>query len=335
MDTQSTPVPWPALGLYAATLALEWFVVCWRGFVLLMGVGLPLAILSRGSIDANTLFVIAYAPMVWSIIALSRTVGWMGTGQWWRTRVGGREPTSAERAAYNEAMQILEGRAPGGQLHIPKDWFVMDLAEPEAAVCGQTLMLSRGMLESPYLPAVLAHELGHLATWDARLTAAINRLIIHPLKEPHPDQERYEQQTKVVIGTDPVTQVIGILQMVLWVLKTALRWCRGGIGLWLLKPFWGNQWRESEYTADQYAARLGQGDDLAEFLEINALAYDRPVPLTWLAAYTHPPTALRIDRLRAPTHQPVAQQPIYPVSETNLGRPALQEELPGLGAHTA
>lgn len=298
MDTYTQPIPWRALGLYAATLALEWIVTCWRSFVILI-ISTIILLLSRGHENLTGLVILAYGPMVWSLIALSRTVGWIGTGQWWRTRVGGREPSTRERALYKDAMLMLEQQAPG-RLYLPKDWFVVDLPEPEAAVCGQSLMLTRGMLESPYLAAALAHELGHLAGWDARLTAAINRLIIHPLKEPRPDQERYEKHTTtMMVGDDPVSQTIVVMGIFAMIGRTALRWCRGGLGLWLLKALWAHQWRENEYAADQYAAMLGQADELADFLEINSLAFDQPLPFTWLSTVTHPPTELRIDRLRA------------------------------------
>jgi Zn-dependent protease with chaperone function len=102
-----------------------------------------------------------------------------------------------------------------------------------------------------------------------------------------------------------VTQTVVVVGMVSSIIRGALRWCRGGLGLWLLKPFWGRQWREMEYAADQYAAMLGQGDELADFLEINSLAFDQPVPFTWMAAVTHPPSELRIDRLRAHAHNTV------------------------------
>jgi Zn-dependent protease with chaperone function len=318
MDTNTTQLPWRALGLYAATLALEWIVTCWRFFVILVATTI-LYFLTGGHVDLTSLVLFAYFPSMWSLIALSRTVGWIGTGQWWRTRVGGREPSTRERRLYDEAMLMLEERAPG-QLRRPKDWFVVDLPEPEAAVCGQSLMLTRGMLDSPYLPAVLAHELGHLATWDARLAAAINRLIIHPMKEPRPDQERYERQAPIPLGNDPVSQTIIVVGIFSTIMRIALRWCRGGIGLWLLKPLWGRVWRESEYAADQYAAMLGQGHDLADFLQINALVFDQPVPFTWLSAHTHPPTELRIDRLTASANR--SHDTHYMPSVTPLGRDA-------------
>jgi hypothetical protein len=97
--------------------------------------------------------------------------------------------------------------------------------------------------------------------------SAINRLIIHPLKEARPDQERYEKQSQIALGSDPLSQTIVVMGMIASVTRIALQWCRGGIGLWLVKPLWGQHWRDCEYAADRYAARLGQGDELADFLE--------------------------------------------------------------------
>ena len=85
-----------------------------------------------------------------------------------------------------------------------------------------------------------------------------------------------------------------------------LRFARGGLGLRFLAPAWGSYWREREYTADQYAANLGQADELADFLEVHALIHDHPVPFIWLTEHTHPPTELRIDQLRKPSPADIA-----------------------------
>jgi hypothetical protein len=79
--------------------------------------------------------------------------------------------------AYNDAIDLLQSHS-STRLPLPQSWFVIDTPPPDAAVSGNTLMLSRGLLESDHLPAVIAHELGHLATPDGRLTAALNRLIL-------------------------------------------------------------------------------------------------------------------------------------------------------------
>jgi Zn-dependent protease with chaperone function len=71
----------------------------------------------------------------------------------------------------------------------------------------------------------------------------------------------------------------------------------GELALWLTRSAWGIYWRGREYQADRYAAGLGQADQLAEFLDINALPWDLPVPFVWLTEESHPPTEHRIDRL--------------------------------------
>jgi hypothetical protein len=165
---------------------------------------------------------------------------------------------------------------------------VLDIPQPDAAVCGNALMLSRGVLESEDLPAVLAHELGHLATSDGRLTAALNRLVIFssPLgptaeetreqpRERPPDAEHPREPRE---GEDPVwfwtKQVARVLA------KIAV-FAKGGLGLRIAGPTLGRYWRGREYKADQYAASLGQADELADFLEVHALIHDHPVHLAY------------------------------------------------------
>ena len=186
---------------------------------------------------------------------------------------------------------------------------MIDTPQPDAAVCGNALMLSRGLLETDHVPAVLAHELGHLATPDGKLTAALNRLVIHPpAVTPEEGDEHYqkEQQTSsaTVIASDRVILTILGIRAVLWIVRNTIRLAKGGLGLWLTGHIWASYWRQREYNADQYAATLGQADELADFLEIHALIHDQPVPFIWLTEHTHPPTELRIDKLRNTTHTP-------------------------------
>lgn len=58
------------------------------------------------------------------------------------------------------------------------------------------------------------------------------------------------------------------------------------------------EWFCCPRQADAYAAQLGQADELADFLETHALIHDYPIPYIWLTEHTHPPTELRIDKLR-------------------------------------
>jgi Zn-dependent protease with chaperone function len=202
----------------------------------------------------------AFAPLAWSASALV----WPGaSGIWWRQRIGGRAPTEHERRLYDAA-----------DLPEAPRWFVLDDAYPRAAVCGDALMLTRGMLEDRDLAGVLAHELGHLDTLDARLTAALDNLVLWTPRARG--------------GRRGAMRSLGAA--VLWIV-------RGGVGARLTERIWARWWREREYVADAYAAAVGRGEELRSYLNRHVLLDDRPVPFMWASAVTHPPTAERIERL--------------------------------------
>jgi Zn-dependent protease with chaperone function len=203
-------------------------------------------------------------PFAWPALALLAPFpsGWL-----WRQREGGREPSERERLAYEDSIKTLEADC-GERLRLPAGWFVIDSVYPDAAVCGDTLMLSHALMESEHLTAVLAHELGHVNSSDGRLSAAVNRVLIRR-------------------GRGRASRTL------------VLRLACGGCGLKLAARAFGAYWRAREYAADAYAARLGQGEELADFLEVHALILDQPIPSRWSAKHTHPPSELRIERLRA------------------------------------
>ena len=288
----------PTLALYAATLVAEVPVIFARILITFVVATLVLLVKGEPLSGAEGLAELALIPTGWSILALLTPYG---GGWWWLTNMGGRQPSEREQAAYQDAIQLLQANSVLS-LRLPSLWFVVDEPQPDAAVGGETLMLSRGMLENEYLPAVLAHELGHLATSDGKLTAAINRLIINPLPKLRPKSER--QGNLVILAGNNLLLTVTLFGALLWAARSVIRFACGGLGLRITAPFWGSYWREREYVADQHAASLGQAEELADFLEVHALIHDHPVPFIWLTEHTHPPTELRIDRLRKTSQQP-------------------------------
>jgi Zn-dependent protease with chaperone function len=301
------------LALYGVTLALEVPVILARYLAAWLVAAVLLKTTGGSTAGADEWAKLAaIAPTLWSIAAL---VNPTGGGWWWQQRMGGREPSQREHEAYVLALGDLQSVS-ALLLPRPKRWFVVDEPACNAAVCGDTLMLSKGLLESPHLPAVLAHELGHLHGIDARLAAAVNRLVIdrpqHPqaqLEEggapqpplspaPFPTTRAAAPPTTVAITQE--TRSGGLIGGPLhWMLRMSIALVRGGRGLRITAPVWAQIWREQEYEADRWAAHIGQADELADFLELEALAHDHPIPLIWLTNHTHPPTELRIERLRA------------------------------------
>lgn len=269
------------LGLYALTLAFETPAMLARYIVGLVVAAVLLRLSGHEGNAVHWARLAALGPIAWSALALLTP---QGGGWWWRQRLGGRPPSVREREAYVSAMMQVQART-ATPLPIPESFFVRDDPRCEAALYGHTLMLSRGALElkDGHLPALLAHQLGHMRGLDAKLTVAVNRLVLKPLPS---------------LARSP-RSALGMVASLL---------C-GGLGLRLTAPAWGAVWRAQEYEADRFTASIGWAIELAELLETHALELDHPVPLVSLTNHPHPPVELRIDRLR---HGPDPQQPSSP-----------------------
>jgi Zn-dependent protease with chaperone function len=248
--------------LYAATFAIQVLCAAIRGLVAYPLLWLIFTILGQSTASVHALaLIIGYGPLALSFATLLLPLG----GWLWRQQIGGRTPSQRERLIYEDALAILTQA--DAELRPPRRWFVLDRPHVNAAAYADTLMLTRGLLESGHLEAVLAHELGHLNSSDSRLTAALHRLTTPPRgRMPFP------------------LRTIGFL-------------ISGALGVWLTRTPWAAYWRSREFHADRYAARLGQGQALARFLDTNALEDDLPIPFMWLSEHSHPWTEHRIDRL--------------------------------------
>ncbi len=290
--------------LYICTVALQFISGFIRWSLASFSLWLVFTILGKSTSPASSLaLLIGYGPLALSLATLVLPVG----GWLWRQQSGGRLPSERERLIYEDALDVLTQSAPS--LRAPRAWFVLDEPTVNAAAYADTLMLTRGLLESGFLVPVLAHELGHLNSSDARLTAALHRLTVPP-----------RQRLSFPFRT------LGFL-------------VSGGPGAWLMRTPWAAYWRSREFAADQYAARLGQGEALARFLDTNALENDLPIPFAWLGRHSHPPTEYRIDRLYtqepvdlalAPGPEPVKAAPVGPPAAGPDG-PALTEPDPSAG----
>jgi Zn-dependent protease with chaperone function len=260
IDVRELAPSW--LLLYAVTFAMQVVLAPLRGLVSYGLLWLTLTILGWSTASVHVLsWVAAYGPLIASLATLVLPLG----GWLWQQQSGGRAPSQRERLIYEDAIAVLSQADP--RLRPPRRWFVLDAATVNAAAYFDTLMVTRGLLESGCLEPVLAHELGHLNSSDARLTAALHRLTTPPRSRLH-----------FPLGT------LGLL-------------VSGAVGAWLMRLPWASYWRGREFAADRYAARLGQGEALARFLEQHALEYDLPVPFAWLSEHSHPATEHRIDRL--------------------------------------
>lgn len=286
-----------SLLMFAIALTSELPVLFVRVMMLTFTIGMVEIFRGHPSQEPEWLW-LGIVPTLWAMFALLTPIG---SGWWWKQRSGGRTPSPRERRAYDDAIGLLQSTS-SKRLPLPSKWFVIDTPLPDAAVQGKTLMLSRGLLASDHLPAVVAHELGHLASPDGRIAAALNRLVIaratklnsEPL-DMYLERHSYPNPAHQLLPGDSLIR--DFFQIARFTIRL-LAFARGGLGLRLTRPVWGLYWRRREYVADAYAAKLGQADELADFLETHALLHDHPVPYIWLTEHTHPPVELRVGRLR-------------------------------------
>jgi Zn-dependent protease with chaperone function len=250
------------LALYAMSVLIQFLVAPLRAGVVYGLLWLIFTILGKSTASVHVVaWLIGYGPLIVSLATLLLPLG----GWLWQQQSGGRAPSQRERLIYEDALSVLSEA--DRQLRPPHRWFVLDEPDLNAAAYSDTLMVTRGLLESGYLEPVLAHELGHLNSSDARLVAALHRLTTPPRS-----RMRFPLRT------------IGFL-------------ISGALGVWLMRVPWAAYWRAREFEADRYAAALGQGEGLARFLEQHALAHDLPIPFLWLTEHSHPATEHRIDQL--------------------------------------
>jgi Zn-dependent protease with chaperone function len=209
----------------------------------------------------------------------------LGAGPYMADGLGARRPTQAELDVYEDAIETLGVRGTG--IRLPKHLYVLDVNDLNACVIADTLIVNRELLNTGYAEAVIAHELGHLNSMDTRVSVAVNRLGsvargTQPIRQARADMLAQGQSLGCIAGT----------------IVLITRLCSGALATNLTAPSWASWWRLREYAADDFAATLGQAEHLANMLEVHGLLYDTPIRRVWTTTHTHPPVALRIERLR-------------------------------------
>jgi Zn-dependent protease with chaperone function len=271
------------LALYGFTLLLE-LVFGATARWLLVWIGLAVFPLPLPDWVRLAPWLVALAPIVWSLAALAR-IGDRGAGN--LPHDVAHEPDDAERAelwgAIAELWIVNEGKGPP----IPDHIRIVRESLPTGMVRRDTIFLTSALLRSRYLAAVLAHELSHLESKDSWLGVALDRL--------GRDRGILGYRLENLPGLWKVGGVVGAPGRLL------LRLAGGGAGHTLLYGRWSRYRNAKEFRADAYAASLGQGPQLAAHLR-SFLPLSARWEIRLLGALTcHPPTPERIERLeRAP-----------------------------------
>jgi Zn-dependent protease with chaperone function len=264
----------PGMLLYAVTLAGQLLAAAARGLITVVALAI-VGLLTGWPIPINPIATaLAFAPLAVSLLSvLCPPLIAPIDGRWWEMSTGGRAPEQDEREAFEHAFSELQDVDP--TLRPPRHWFVAEEPARNAAAYASSLRVNRGLLESPYAAAVIAHEMGHLRSSDAHFTSALNLLLIKPMDTPELHH--------------------------FWSLPfRGLLWLASGQAvLWLTGNTWEMYWRSREFAADEYAARLGQAEALAQSLTHESLPHERSIPSMRFSRATHPYTKPRIARLQA------------------------------------
>ncbi|HEX4033579.1 MAG TPA: M48 family metalloprotease [Solirubrobacteraceae bacterium] len=237
----------------------------------------------RGNFELATLlaWIIVAGYFAWATSALIHP---LGAGRYFAEGIGARRATTQEADAYRDATSTLKLEQ---VQRTPKCLYVLDRHELNAAVVGDAILVNRAVFDDEFLPAVIAHELGHLNSMDARVSCAANRLA----SLANITAYWRTGTTEAWLSGRKLGCLWGLAMLI-------VRGCSGGLQTKMMAPAWASWWRLREYAADDYAGQLGQAQELATFLEENALLYDTPIRFLWTSTESHPPTALRVERLR-------------------------------------
>jgi Zn-dependent protease with chaperone function len=249
----------------------------------------------------NSLFalILAFANIGLSLLTVTGAYVKMMVGNTYtRLSLGARDPSRREREKVLPALEQIEEQAPGS-IRAPDYWYVLDSPELNGYAIGSTLYVTRELINSSHLAAVVAHELGHFNSADSRLILANQRFILpfaFLLKQI--DQKIIVPGMWIVTGLtqeqySPRTDYL--ISLLVLMLSFIFSLMAGGFGLLVLNPLWVWYWRQREYDADHFAAECGMAQPLVDYLEQHQY-FDVAQPF-FLSA--HPYTELRIDRLLA------------------------------------
>lgn len=291
--------------LYIVTLILESISVAVRYLLVSALVGL-FAGESAGMLAGG---IAAAAPLLVSLAVLAGAPSGHVLA---RRSLRAREPTPDERGQLEATLRHFQARG----VPVPQRFFMVDDEGLNAAIAGRTLFVYKELLDSPYLPGVIAHELGHFNHLESRLLMAIRALtvpggfFIAYLLLGALRWVAYVLATAltgllflifVVLGMRLGAVTSMIFNTSLLILRMLIIFAVGGVGPALLGTFWRGYMIEREYAADAYAARLGYADDLIRFFEHEILD---DIRIPWYTQPTHPSATRRVEMLRRQIAQP-------------------------------
>lgn len=260
---------------------------------------IPVAIIWGEDVGYTAAMVAGFAPIAWSLLAFV----YPGRGIWWRRKSGGRSLSTRELETIHSLLDLYDQQRRHGEPEppTPSAVFIVEDPEPQAAVRGRAVMITSGLMRRvEALRGVLAHELFHVRS-DGRIIEALNRLALwgDPVGPRRPrDQVVGPPPTAGAARAEANFALLGLVfAFFRFIFRVVVFIAGGTLGQLLLRPLWMHYWRQREYLADAYTARLGAGYELLDYLEQEPLFFDVSVPFLFFNPRTHPPTEHRIESL--------------------------------------
>lgn len=258
-----------------------------------------------GKYEPKTLF----APLAWASFLLAGITFISGSkfGEWFfRLFFNMRKPTMREEERINPLIDKIEkDYFSKFNEKLTIDYFIVDAAFLNGFAFGfSTIAIHRGALEElndEELQALLAHEIGHIHFKDGgynsiqfSLGAIGSSILKYPLKISGASMGAVGNAPKDNVGGSLIVSGLILILFapitIAAIVALPLNWLSAkfsNMGLWHV-----------EYRADQFAANMGYRDGLISFFE-KMLPLDERNEHGFLSRYgfSHPPTAMRIDRV--------------------------------------
>ncbi|SDG69135.1 Peptidase family M48 [Thermoanaerobacter thermohydrosulfuricus] len=284
------------------------------------GIMLVLTVLINWIILTLFLSGLGYYSLIWSTVIMFGFIGlaFTPTGEnivrvFWRLR----KPTQIELHKIQDSWEAVVKAANLKNLDITPEVFISDQPFPNAFAIGtRTIALTRGLLEvatPEELSGVLAHEMGHLVNGDTkrRLIAAVANTIgnivvtitatlltimgftgqIFSQTMPGSSSSHSGINEAAVARS-----AMGFMSLMLSLFAIILKLVQIVVN-YLITIGLNTVGRKEEFRADDFAKQFGFAEGLASFLRKTEHLDIQPNGFWEAVSRTHPPTAVRIDRL--------------------------------------
>lgn len=224
----------------------------------------------------------------------------LGSGRsWTRFALGARDASTRELEQINQFLSQVAAEAKNRKVTVNTftALYVLDSPMAYANVIGSTLYISSGAFGSRHFQALVVHDLAHLHQGVGVEVLSLRRLVSPFFQFFVGDIKNFSTNP-----TDPRPEIrefdaIAIyFTMVNKFVFFVFALFGGGLGVYMLSPLWASYFRQCDYEADAFAAKLGYKDVILELLEETKF-YDTAVP--YMRSWS-PANELRIDALLHP-----------------------------------